>query len=70
MFIDQNLAQVLGMPFVIFVLFIVVVIALMWVIKFFDVQSNSKCTQDCNQGRNCTCNKKDQEDENWPFPSY
>lgn len=24
--------------------------------------SNSKCTQDCDQGRNCTCGKKDNAD--------
>lgn len=36
----------------------VIVLGVFWLIDYYDFQPPSKCTGDCNQGRNCTCYDK------------
>jgi hypothetical protein len=31
--------------------------------------TQSPCSGDCNQGRNCTCMQTKQTVENWPYPN-
>lgn len=41
------------------VILFIVVLGVFWLIDFFNLDSNTMCDGNCNQGRNCTCmNKK------------
>ena len=72
MYIHESLAVLLGMPFVIAIVFVALIIVLLWAMKNFDAPSNSACTQDCVQGRYCTCGPREADMAKncpaWPFP--